>query len=57
MYAGQLPLKLSPIPIAIPEFRESLQWPATLDGDPAIVWLREIIVELARGLGQKRARP
>jgi LysR family transcriptional regulator, nod-box dependent transcriptional activator len=45
-----LPLRLLAMPITIPEIREFLQWPTLLDGDPAIAWLREVIVGVARDL-------
>lgn len=35
-----LPLRILKTPVAIPGFRESLQWPSALDGDPAMQWLR-----------------
>src|SRR3546814_13272316 len=52
IFAAQLQLRLLPMPIAIPELRESLQWPAPLDRDPASAWLREVIADVARGLDE-----
>ena len=34
IFAHNLPLKLLPVPIRIPEFRESIQWPAPFDKIP-----------------------
>jgi LysR family transcriptional regulator, nod-box dependent transcriptional activator len=50
IFADQLPLRLLPMPIAIPAFREGLQWPSPLDSDPASIWLRGLIGEVANGL-------
>ena len=50
-YASLLPLRLLPPPIDIPPLTELLQWHRVQDKDPAIVWLRELIVEVGLGLG------
>lgn len=39
-YAGLLPIKLVPVPIAMPPMVEMLQWHRAHDHDPAHVWLR-----------------
>ncbi|HEY6640739.1 LysR family transcriptional regulator [Povalibacter sp.] len=46
-YAALLPLKLLPPPIDIPPLTEVLQWHRVQDKDPAIIWLRELIGEVA----------
>ena len=48
LFAHHLPLKLIPAPIPIANFREGLQWPAPLDRDPAICWLRDVICDVAK---------
>lgn len=47
IFARSFPLKLLRLPIRIPEFREALQWPASFHLDPALAWLREIIIDVA----------
>ena len=56
IFAHHLPLKLIPAPIPIRDFREGLQWPAPLDRDPAIHWLRDIICDVARRIDAAPAR-
>jgi LysR family nod box-dependent transcriptional activator len=50
IFAAQMPLRLLPMPIAMPGIRESLQWPAPLDRDPAMTWLRNVIRNVAHTL-------
>lgn len=38
-----LPLKLWPVPFALPPLRETLRWHATANADPALTWLRQQI--------------
>ena len=47
IFARNFPLKLLRAPVRLPPFREALQWPASFHMDPALVWLREIIAEVA----------
>jgi LysR family nod box-dependent transcriptional activator len=47
IFARNFPLKLLRAPVRIPAFREALQWPASFHMDPALVWLREIITDVA----------
>ncbi|MEH2623013.1 LysR family nod box-dependent transcriptional activator [Bradyrhizobium sp. AZCC 1719] len=47
IFARNFPLKLLRAPVRIPAFREALQWPASFHLDPALVWLREIITDVA----------
>jgi len=56
IFARHLPLKLIPVPIPIRDFREGLQWPAPLDRDPAVHWLRGIICDVARKIDASTAR-
>jgi LysR family transcriptional regulator, nod-box dependent transcriptional activator len=42
-----LPLRLLPLPIALPRMTEMLQWPAHHTGEPGSIWLRTIIRETA----------
>ena len=50
IFAAQLPLRILPAPIPVIGFRESLQWPAPLDTDPAAMWLRDLIADVAASL-------
>jgi DNA-binding transcriptional LysR family regulator len=36
-----LPLRVLPVPFAIPPLRQATRWHSTADGDPALVWVRE----------------
>jgi len=47
IFARNFPLKLLRAPVRLPAFREALQWPASFHMDPALVWLREIIADVA----------
>ncbi|NOJ47648.1 hypothetical protein [Bradyrhizobium archetypum] len=40
-------MKLVRAPVRIPAFREALQWPASFHLDRALLWLREIIADVA----------
>lgn len=51
MFRKQMPLRIVPLPIKIPGFREGLQWPAPLEADPAAMWLRGIVADTASALG------
>ncbi len=48
--AGQLPLRLLPLPIELPRMTEMLQWPAHLREEPGCLWLRKILEETAAEL-------
>ena len=43
--AERLPLKLVPMPIAVPPMVEMLQWHKVHDCDPANQWLRRLLKE------------
>ncbi len=47
IFAKRFPLKLLRAPVRFPAFRELLQWPASFHMDPGLMWLREIITEVA----------
>jgi LysR family transcriptional regulator, nod-box dependent transcriptional activator len=49
-YARSMPLRVLPLPMALPSFTEALQWPALHDKDPASIWLRELIQNEARAI-------
>lgn len=50
MFAAELGLSLSPPPVELGEVTVSLLWHASYDRDPAHVWLRGLIAELAAEL-------
>ena len=43
-------LDTSPVPAAVSSFQESMVWHEVVDRDPAQLWLRETILDLAHGL-------
>ena len=55
-YAQTMPLRVTPLPMALPSFTEALQWPALHDKDPASIWLRQVIQSEAKMLGKMRRR-
>ncbi|OCK61583.1 LysR family transcriptional regulator [Bradyrhizobium sp. LMTR 3] len=56
IFARNFPLKLLRAPVRIPAFREALQWPASFHLDPALVWLREIITDVAAEVDRTPAK-
>lgn len=46
-YSKYLPLKILPLPIAIPPFEKHLQWHASLENDEGARWFRNILKETA----------
>ena len=50
--ADRLPLRVDPLPFALPTVRERLQWPQLNQADPASIWLRERVLTLAEGSNQ-----
>ncbi len=42
-YGQSMPLKILPLPLPLPGFTESLQWPSLADRDPASIWMRNLI--------------
>jgi len=39
--AKTMPLRIVALPVPLPAFTETIQWPALHNSDPASVWLRE----------------
>jgi LysR family nod box-dependent transcriptional activator len=64
-YAERLPLKLLPMPVAMPPMVEMLQWHRVHDYDPASQWFRRVLKEAVSDLphdpppiaGTARSRP
>jgi DNA-binding transcriptional LysR family regulator len=48
--AARLPLRVMPCPVEMRQFVENVQWHKYQDRDPAIVWLRALVGEVAVGL-------
>jgi LysR family transcriptional regulator, nod-box dependent transcriptional activator len=48
--AQVLPLRLLPLPIALPRMTETLQWSLHHSNDPGSLWLREILRDTARSI-------
>jgi DNA-binding transcriptional LysR family regulator len=48
--ATRFPLRVVPCPVELPVFVERLQWHKYQERDPAIVWLRGLLREVAQGL-------
>jgi LysR family transcriptional regulator, nod-box dependent transcriptional activator len=46
-YAGILPIRLIPAPVELPVLVETVQWHRLFDGDPGIVWLRQLLKDSA----------
>lgn len=56
-YAKFLPLKLIPLPVAVPPMTEVLQWHKYRDQDPAYTWLRGTLTAYAvKSLGKPTVR-
>ncbi len=49
---ARYPLRVLPTPLAFPQTRQVLQWHPHQDLDPALEWLRSLLVEQARSLDQ-----
>ncbi len=48
--AERLPLRVMPCPVEMRQFVENVQWHKYQDRDPAIVWLRALVKDVADGL-------
>src|SRR5688572_16203246 len=48
LYKPALPIKVFPLPFAVPQTQEVLLWHKRHESDPAHSWLREMIARLAR---------
>jgi len=55
--AARFPLRVVPCPVDLPGFVERLQWHKYQDRDPAIVWLRSLLREVAQGLPPSTPTP
>ena len=55
IFARSFPLKLVRAPVRIPAFREVLQWPVSFDSDPALMWMRETISDVAQEIDRTPA--
>jgi LysR family transcriptional regulator, nod-box dependent transcriptional activator len=55
-YADRLPLKLLPIPVAMPPMVEMLQWHRVHDYDPASQWFRRLLKEAVSDLPHEPPR-
>ena len=55
--ATRFPLRVVPCPVEMPVFVERLQWHKYQDRDPAIVWLRALLRELAAEMPAVGATP
>ena len=53
--AQQFPVRLLDCPFPVSGFSESLQWPEPLESDPAVRWMRGVIVDAAASLDTEPA--
>lgn len=53
--ARQFPIRILKCPFPVSGFRESLQWPEPLESDPAVRWMRDVIVDVAASLNDAPA--
>ncbi|MEX4005266.1 LysR family transcriptional regulator [Paraburkholderia sp. EG285A] len=44
------PLRIAEVPLPLSTFTEAIQWPALHSGDPASIWMRELLLEEAQSL-------
>ncbi|KRR06507.1 LysR family transcriptional regulator [Bradyrhizobium jicamae] len=49
-----MPLRIVELPLPIPAFIESVQWPAFHNSDPASIWMREILSQEASRMASPR---
>lgn len=54
LFAAELGLSLSPVPVQLPEAFASLVWHASYDHDPAHAWLRGTVARVAAEVGWNR---
>jgi DNA-binding transcriptional LysR family regulator len=52
-FAGFLPLRIFPLPFAVPPLQVSLIWHARTHSEPAHVWLRKLIGDTAPSTGRR----
>ncbi|CAN5740217.1 transcriptional regulator NodD3 [soil metagenome] len=55
--ATRFPLQVLPCPVEIPAFTEMLQWHKYQERDPAIIWLRSLLHEVADSLAPSGIAP
>jgi LysR family nod box-dependent transcriptional activator len=48
--ARRLPIRVLPLPYELPALAECLQWHRFQENDPCHIWLRGVLLEVARGL-------
>ncbi|MEX3900736.1 MULTISPECIES: LysR family transcriptional regulator [Paraburkholderia] len=47
-FAEVTPLRIVDVPLPLSCFTEAIQWPSLHNGDPASIWMRELLLEEAR---------
>lgn len=55
--ARRLPIRVLPLPYELPAMAECLQWHRYQENDPCHIWLRGIMLEIARGLPPRQELP
>jgi DNA-binding transcriptional LysR family regulator len=55
--ARRLPIRVLPLPYELPVLAECLQWHRSRENDPCHIWLRGILLEVARSLPSNQALP
>jgi DNA-binding transcriptional LysR family regulator len=55
--ARRLPIRVLPLPHELPPIAECLQWHRFQENDPCHIWLRGIMLEIARALPSNQALP
>ncbi|GAB3464901.1 LysR family transcriptional regulator [Massilia terrae] len=55
--ARRLPIRVLPLPYNLPPLAECLQWHRFQENDPCHIWLRGIMLEIARGLPSNEELP
>ncbi|GGI33883.1 MULTISPECIES: LysR family transcriptional regulator [Bradyrhizobium] len=56
-FAKSLPLRVAKLPLPLPGFTETLQWPALHNNEPASKWMRQVLLEEAARLGSSQEEP
>lgn len=49
-FAEVVPLRIVQVPLPLSSFTETIQWPALHNGDPASIWMRELLLQEAQSL-------
>jgi DNA-binding transcriptional LysR family regulator len=55
--ARRLPIRVLPLPYTLPVLAECLQWHRSQENDPCHIWLRGVMLEIARRLPAHHALP